>query len=82
MRTETAGAAAELEQTVLAPHAGLLEGLEYAGPTQARRSFVLMPEAFDCEAVSEGLLLRFVLGPGEYATSLLADRFALCEGAR
>jgi tRNA pseudouridine13 synthase len=69
--------AAHLEAAALAPHGSLLEGLEHAGLKQARRSFVLQPEDFSCTACNDGIELRFTLGPGEYATSLLRDRFAL-----
>ena len=42
---------------------------------------MLRPGRLVCEPLEDGLELRFALGPGEYATSLLADRFALTEGA-
>jgi tRNA pseudouridine13 synthase len=79
-RTETDALAAVLEEAALAPHAAILEGLEHAGLTQARRSFVLRPEAFSCAALNDGIELSFSLGPGEYATSLLMDRFELQSG--
>ncbi len=76
-RSATDALAAVLEDTALAPHQALLEGLEHAGLNQARRSFVLHPEALSCTRLDDGLLLSFSLGPGEYATSLLMDRLEL-----
>jgi tRNA pseudouridine13 synthase len=76
-RSGTDALAAHLEAAALAPHGSLLEGLEHAGLKQARRSFVLQPERFSCTACEDGIELKFSLGPGEYATSLLMDRFAL-----
>jgi tRNA pseudouridine13 synthase len=78
-RSETDALAATLEQAALAPHGRIQEGLEFAGVVQARRAFVLRPGMLACEPLEDGLELRFTLGPGEYATSLLADRFALTE---
>lgn len=76
-RSAAGDAAADIEQAVLKPHAELLEGLEHAGLTQARRSLLAKPEGLEWRAVADGLQLEFVLGPGQYATSLLADRFLL-----
>jgi tRNA pseudouridine13 synthase len=79
-RTATDALAATLETSALAPHVALLEGLEHAGVTQARRAFVLRPRDLTVHPLQEGVEVRFVLGPGGYATSLLADRFDLIEG--
>ena len=79
-RSATDALAATLESSALAPHAALLEGLEHAGVTQARRGFVLRPEDLATEPLADGIELRFFLGPSGYATSLLADRFDLIEG--
>jgi len=79
-RSETDGLAATLEASALAPHAAILEGLEYAGVTQARRRFVLQPVGLTWGPSADGFTIGFSLGPGEYATSLLADRFHLTEG--
>jgi len=76
-RSETDALAAVLEEAALTPHRELLQGLEYAGLNQARRSFVLQPEDFSCTEFADGIELAFSLKPGEYATSLLMDRFAL-----
>lgn len=78
-RSATAGSAAELEQAALTPHAKVQDGLEYAGLDQARRSLAMLPIGFERADCDEGLLLSFTLGPGQYATSLLADRFDLQE---
>jgi tRNA pseudouridine13 synthase len=79
-RSETDALAAVLEAAALTPHQAILEGLEHAGLKQARRSLVLRPEAFSCVALDDGIELSFSLGPGEYATSLLMDRFELDTG--
>lgn len=79
-RSATDALAATLEASALEPHGTLLEGLEHAGVTQARRSFVLRPEQLSAEPLDDGIEVRFFLGPGGYATSLLADRFLLIEG--
>ena len=80
-RSATDALAAQLEAAALAPHRSLLEGLEHAGLKQARRRFVLHPEDFSCADLTDGIELRFTLGPGEYATSLLMDRFELAGPA-
>lgn len=76
-RSQTDGLAAVLEEAALTPHQAILEGLEYAGLHQARRGFVLRPENFSCSAKDDGIELAFSLAAGEYATSLLMDRFEL-----
>ncbi len=76
-RSPTDALAAVLEEAALAPHQAILEGLEHAGLKQARRSFVVQPENFSCTDQDDGIELGFSLAPGEYATSLLMDRFAL-----
>jgi len=78
-RSPVSEVAAEIEQQVLAPHAALLDGLEHAGLTQARRSFVLRPRDFRWQQDGERIELWFRLGAGEYATSLLGDVFELRE---
>ena len=57
------------------PHQAILDGLEHAGLNQARRSFVLRPENLTCVEIEGDLEICFSLGAGEYATSLLMDRF-------
>ncbi len=76
-RSETDALAAMLEATALEPHGAILEGLEHAGLNQTRRSFVLEPTGFSSRRLDAGIELKFSLGPGEYATSLLTDRFEL-----
>ncbi len=76
-RSDTDALAARLEDSALAPYPAILEGLEHAGLNQARRSFVLQPQDLTCVELEDGIELAFSLGPGEYATSLLMDRFAL-----
>jgi tRNA pseudouridine13 synthase len=76
-RSPVTDAAAAIEQSALAPHTALLDGLEHAGLIQARRSLVLKPTDFSWEQDGERIEVRFRLGAGEYATSLLGDVFDL-----
>ncbi|MGE0625496.1 MAG: tRNA pseudouridine(13) synthase TruD [Pseudomonadales bacterium] len=78
-RNAVTDAAAEVERLALAPHAALLDGLEHAGLTQARRPLVVIPQDFTWHRQDDRLELRFTLGAGEYATSLLGDVFELHE---
>ena len=78
-RSPASAEAAEIEQAALAPHGGILEGLEHAGLQQARRSMVLTAKNFEW-SFDEGLLnLAFSLPAGGYATSFLAEVFDLRE---
>lgn len=79
-RSQTDALAAVLEAAALEPHQAMLEGLEHAGLKQARRSLVLRPQGLTSVVASDGIELSFTLGPGEYATSLLMDRFDLISG--
>jgi tRNA pseudouridine13 synthase len=73
------GEAAEIEQSALAPHGEILEGLEHAGLQQARRALVLSAMDFEW-SFEEGLLtLAFSLPAGGYATSFLAEVFDFRE---
>lgn len=76
-RSASAGPAAELEQQALSPYRTLLEGLEHAGLTQARRGLAMRPLGLCWHHEDADLRVAFTLGPGEYATSLLGDRFEL-----
>ena len=76
-RTAVTGAAAEVEGAALAPHAEIRDGLEHAGLTQARRSLVIRPREFTWQQEGTRIDVRFRLGAGEYATSLLDDAFDL-----
>lgn len=78
-RSTTTALAAEVERTALAPHVALLDGLEHAGLTQARRGFVVRPLDFSWQQDGGRIDVRFRLGAGEYATSLLGDVFDLRE---
>lgn len=79
-RSTATGAAAAIEGSALAPHAALLDGLEHAGLSQSRRALVLLPEAFRWQHEHGSIEVRFSLGPGGYATSLLGDLFELHAG--
>jgi len=78
-RSPVTDAAGVIEQSALAPHAALLDGLEHAGLVQARRSLVLQPADLHWQQDGERIEVRFRLGAGEYATSLLGDVFDLDE---
>lgn len=68
------GECLELESAILAQFADLCKGLEAAGLTQERRALRAIPEALSHEWLGDGALkLRFTLGPGIFATMLLAE---------
>lgn len=81
-RTPVAGAALAVEEAALAPHREILDSLEHTGLEQQRRSLVLRPKGLSWEARGDAVELTFTLGPGCYATTLLAEAFRLDEGAR
>ncbi len=80
-RSEARDAAARVEEEALAPHGSLLEGLEHAGLRQERRTLVLSAADLAWTREAAGLRVSFRLGPGQYATSFLGDRFRLQEDA-
>lgn len=68
------GAAAVLEQEVLAPFADLREGLEAAGLRQERRALRVRVGELAWDWPEPGVLaLRLSLPPGAYATTVLAE---------
>ena len=72
-RSVSAGAQADLEATVLAPHRAFLDALEHTGLRQDRRALALRCAAVHCEAQGETTLsLTLRLPPGCYATTALA----------
>lgn len=63
----------ELELTLAQADPELSEGLERAGVEAARRPLRLFPEALQAEWIDHNTLeLAFTLGPGAYATTVLA----------
>ncbi|MCZ6711032.1 MAG: tRNA pseudouridine(13) synthase TruD [Gammaproteobacteria bacterium] len=76
-RSATTELAGELEAAALAPYAEICEGLEYAGVRQQRRTLVLRPDGLSWTTLGQDLSVRFDLLPGCYATTLLAEAFAL-----
>jgi tRNA pseudouridine13 synthase len=76
-RSATTEAAAEVEASVLAPHARLCDDLEYAGVQQQRRALVLYPQTLDWQTSGAEVQLRFGLAPGCFATSFLLEAFDL-----
>jgi tRNA pseudouridine13 synthase len=85
-RSATRGCASAFEAEALAEHARLCAGLEYAGPVQGRRLFVLKPRALSWCSSADGsdpfVALDFVLPAGSYATVLLAELVEPCEAGR
>ena len=71
-RSPATGAAAELEQTALAPWRDWCERLEHAGLVQERRALACVPAAVEVALDGSELALAFSLPPGVFATSVLA----------
>jgi len=65
--------AREIEQAALAPYEDLRKGLEAARMKQERRALRVRVQDLAWEWQPDGLLLRFRLGPGAYATEVLAE---------
>ncbi|MCG5536096.1 tRNA pseudouridine(13) synthase TruD [Ectothiorhodospira mobilis] len=75
------GAVAALESEVAAQHPVLARGLEEAGLRQERRPLRLRVEGLAWDWPREDILeLAFTLGPGGYATTVLARVMRLEEG--
>jgi tRNA pseudouridine13 synthase len=69
----TRARAREIEDAVLAPFEDLRRGLEAARMKQERRALRVRVQDLSWDWESEGLRLRFRLGPGAYATEVLAE---------
>ena len=69
----SAGRARALEEAALAPFAELRAGLEAARLKQERRALRVRVQDLAWDWQPGGLLLRFRLGPGAYATEVLAE---------
>jgi tRNA pseudouridine13 synthase len=67
----------ELETQILAPHQEWLNGLEHCGLSQERRELVMMPQNLSWQMNADSLQLDFGLAPGQFATALLREVFAL-----
>lgn len=76
-RSPAGGEAQRIEQTALAPHTAVCDGLEHAGLAQQRRSLVLQAADLHWQSRGRDLELTFALPPGGYATTLLAEVFEL-----
>jgi len=68
-----AGEARALEERVLAPCATWRRGLEQGGVRQARRALRARVRELGWEAAPDGVILRFTLPPGAYATAALRE---------
>jgi tRNA pseudouridine13 synthase len=68
-----AGAAASLEEAVLAPYHEWVEALQRAGVDADRRSLRVVPGHLDWQLEEARLTLAFDLPPGAYATSVLRE---------
>ena len=71
--SQVARECAEIEADILAPHAGLVRGLEKAGLEASRRPLRLVPGALQWTFGDAGLVLEFELPAGGYATSVLRE---------
>jgi tRNA pseudouridine13 synthase len=69
----SAGQARALEEAVLAPYGELRAGLEAARMKQERRALRVRVQELGWDWREDGLELRFRLGPGAYATEVLAE---------
>jgi tRNA pseudouridine13 synthase len=65
--------AREVEDAALAPFEDLRRGLESARIKQERRALRVRAQHLSWDWKEEGLELRFSLGPGAYATEVLAE---------
>ena len=82
-RSATAGAAAALEHTALAPHRALCDELEHAGLRQDRRALVLEVRDLEADYVPAQRMatVSFTLPAGAYATVWLEAAFNLTDAA-
>jgi len=72
-RPLVSGALLELERSALANWAAWCDGLEHVGLSQERRALQLIPGDAGWSWVDNDLVLRFSLGAGEFATSILYE---------
>ena len=73
-RCETADEALKVEQNALEAFMPWANALEHLGMAQERRRLMCRPERFEwCFDEGSQLELRFVLPPGEYATSVIRE---------
>jgi len=72
-RSATQGEALAIEQASLAICETWTDKLEHLGLNQERRALVLLPEQLSWRFEESDLVVSFVLGPGQYATSLLRE---------
>ena len=76
-RSLASGELGEFEKNVLANWSAWCDGLEHAGLNQERRASVLKPEATSWQWDESDLILRFSLGSGEFATTILSELVVL-----
>jgi tRNA pseudouridine13 synthase len=69
----SSGRARAIEAAAVAPYEALRTGLESAGLRQERRALRVRVQEIDAVWVDGDLRLRFLLGPGAYATEVLAE---------
>ena len=73
-----AGAAREIEDSVVAEMAALCEGLEYSGLAQDRRALRVVVRGLECRIEPpRRMRLAFTLPPGAYATAVLGEMVVL-----
>jgi tRNA pseudouridine13 synthase len=65
--------AADIEENVLQPYKALIDSMAGAGLKAARRALRLVPKGMEWEHDGNDLILKFILPPGGYATSVLRE---------
>lgn len=66
-----------LEQQALSEWQAWCDGMEHSGLSQERRKLVLRPQGLQWQWQGDDLVLRFALGTGDFATSVLRELIIL-----
>ncbi len=73
-RSQSQAEARDIEQLVTSEMADVCEALEYAGVAQGRRAMFVRPRELQVQSIDAGTwVLKFILPPGSYATTLLGE---------
>ena len=73
-RSQSLAEAWDIEQLVTSEMADVCEALEYAGVAQGRRAMFVRPRELQVHSIDAGTwVLKFILPPGSYATTLLGE---------
>lgn len=76
-RPQGSDAALALEQQALTDWQAWCDGMEHSGLSQERRKLVLKPGGLQWQWQESDLVLRFTLGTGDFATSVLRELIIL-----